>query len=77
MTDPRVQLREGLEREPPAMELRVRHVEPGLIHHPLSPEEDVEVEEARAPPLGADAAVCPLDIQEGGQQGRGAAAGDE
>ena len=39
----RVQLRQGLEREATAVELGMRDVEAGLVHHPVSPEEDVEV----------------------------------
>src|SRR5215472_3483273 len=45
--------------------------EPGKVHHPVSPEKDVEIESAWAPPGAADAPVRLLDVQEGGQEGLG------
>src|SRR5262249_45525685 len=60
--------------ESPPGQLRVRDVKPRLVHYPVSPEEDVQVEEARTPALCPDAPVRSLDVQESSQQ-RGRAAG--
>ena len=59
----RIQLGQRLEREAAPVELGVGDVQPGDVHHPVSPEEDVQVEEPRSPPLGADPAMRPLDVQ--------------